>query len=187
MASVVGEVLAGKQGVIEAELGEVSDAAGGIQDSVEVIDFVLHDARMKVGSALPMLLGALLGLTAADENIVAGLASATQPISVLIVVIFSIGIGATTAMNIYCGVLSTITVGQTFMSDWKANAGARIVLSCIFIVLALAMAYTGRIAKALGGVDIASLVAFAVVSPLYYVLAHRAGRARLATGKGALE
>jgi len=32
-----------------------------------------------LGSALPMLLGALLGLTASDKNIVAGLASATSP------------------------------------------------------------------------------------------------------------
>jgi NCS1 family nucleobase:cation symporter-1 len=219
-----------------------------------------------LGSALPMLLGALLGLTVVDKNIVAGLASATQPISILIVVIFSIGIGATTAMNIYCGVLSTITVGQTFKPNWKADATARIVLSLIFIVLALAMAllgaknfmvnyenflalllcvmapwtainlvdfylvqhghydvpsffladggiygrynptalfcyglgivvqvpflathpYTGPMAKALGGVDISWLVALAVVSPLYYVLAHRSGRARLATEKGML-
>jgi NCS1 family nucleobase:cation symporter-1 len=64
-----------------------------------------------LGSVLPMLLGALLGLTVADGNVVAGLAIATQPISVLIVVVFSIGIGSTTAMNVYCGVLSSITVG----------------------------------------------------------------------------
>jgi NCS1 family nucleobase:cation symporter-1 len=169
-------------------------------------------------------------------------------------------------MNIYCGVLSSITVGQTFIPHWKADAAARIVLSLIFIVLALAMAllgaknfmvnyenflalllcvmtpwtainlvdfylvqrgaydvpsffvadggiygrynatalfcygfgilvqvpflathpYTGRIAKALGGVDISWLVALAVVSPLYYVLAHRSGRARLAIDKGML-
>src|SRR5258708_19721455 len=59
------------------------------------------------------------------------------------VVIFSMGSGGTTAMNIYCGVLSTITVGQTFKPDWKADATARIVLSLIFIVLALAMALLG--------------------------------------------
>jgi len=46
--------------------------------------------------------------------------------------------------------------------------------------------YTGRIAKALGGVDISWLVALAVVSPLYHVLAHRSGRARLAVDKGTL-
>jgi NCS1 family nucleobase:cation symporter-1 len=204
-----------------------------------------------LGSVLPMLLGALLGLTVADGNIVAGLASATRPISILIVVVFSIGIGATTAMNVYCGVLSTITVGQTFAPRWRAGATARIVLSAVFIVLALAMAllgaknfmvnyenflslllcvmapwtavnlvdfylvqhgrydvasffaadggiygrynatalfcygfgiavqvpflvtdlYTGPIARALGGVDVAWLVAIAVVGPLYYVMA----------------
>jgi NCS1 family nucleobase:cation symporter-1 len=204
-----------------------------------------------LGSVLPMLLGALLGLTVADGNIVAGLASATRPISILIVVVFSIGIGATTAMNVYCGVLSTITVGQTFAPRWRAGATARIVLSAAFIVLALAMAllgaknfmvnyenflslllcvmapwtavnlvdfylvqhgrydvasffaadggiygrynatalfcygfgiavqvpflvtdlYTGPIARALGGVDVAWLVAIAVVGPLYYVMA----------------
>ncbi|MGA9025998.1 MAG: cytosine permease [Steroidobacteraceae bacterium] len=213
-----------------------------------------------LGSALPMLLGALLGLTVADGNVVAGLAGATRPISVLIVVAFSIGIGSTSAMNIYCGVLSSITVGQTFLPNWNAGSAARIVLSTIFILVALAMAlwgaknflvnyenflalllcvmapwtainlvdfylvqhghydvpsffradggiygrynwtalfcyvlgiavqvpflatdlYTGPIATALGGADISWLVALAVVSPLYYTLAHRAGRTRMA-------
>jgi NCS1 family nucleobase:cation symporter-1 len=96
-----------------------------------------------LGSVLPMLLGALLGLTVSDGNIVAGLAAATQPISILIVVVFSIGIGSTTAMNVYCGVLSSITVGQTFLPSWRAGAAARIVLSVIFVVLALAMALLG--------------------------------------------
>jgi nucleobase:cation symporter-1, NCS1 family len=96
-----------------------------------------------LGSALPMLLGALLGLTVSDGNIVAGLARATQPISILIVVVFSIGIGSTTAMNVYCGVLSSITVGQTFSPKWRPGAAARIILSVIFVVLALAMALLG--------------------------------------------
>jgi NCS1 family nucleobase:cation symporter-1 len=91
---------------------------------------------------LPMVLGALLGLVTRG-GIVAGLAQATQPISMLIVVAFSIGIGATTAMNVYCGVLSSITVGQTFAPNWRAGAAARIALSVIFSVLALAMALWG--------------------------------------------
>ena len=96
-----------------------------------------------LGSVLPMLLGALLGLTVANGNIVDGLALATRPISLLIVVVFSIGIGSTTAMNVYCGVLSSITVGQTFLPSWRAGAAARILLSVIFVVLALAMALLG--------------------------------------------
>jgi len=46
--------------------------------------------------------------------------------------------------------------------------------------------YTGGIAQALDGVDISWLVALAVVSPLYYVLALRSGRARLSAQKVAL-
>ena len=42
-----------------------------------------------LGSALPMLLGALLGLIAADGNVVGGLAAAVRPISVAVVVAFS--------------------------------------------------------------------------------------------------
>jgi NCS1 family nucleobase:cation symporter-1 len=96
-----------------------------------------------LGSVLPMLLGALLGLLVTDGNVVGGLARAVQPISILIVVVFSIGIGSTTAMNVYCGVLSSITVGQTFAPKWRAGASARIILSVIFMILALTMALLG--------------------------------------------
>ncbi len=96
-----------------------------------------------LGSALPMLLGALLGLGVDKGSIVAGLAAATAPISVVIILVFSVGIGATTAMNVYCGVLSTITVAQTFRPAWRAGRPARIVLSIIFSILALTMALLG--------------------------------------------
>lgn len=96
-----------------------------------------------LGSVLPMVLGALLGATVSNGNIVAGLANALQPISILIVAVFSIGIGSTTAMNVYCGVLSSITVGQTFLPRWRAGAAARVALSVIFTVVALAMALWG--------------------------------------------
>lgn len=208
-----------------------------------------------LGSVLPMMLGALLGLVTRG-GIVAGLAQVTQPISIAIVLVFSLGIGAATAMNVYCGVLSSITVAQTFAPRWRAGIAARIVLSVIFSALALAMAlwgaknfmvnyenflslllcvmapwtavnlvdfyliqhgrydvqsfflrdggiygrynavalfcyglgilvqvpflatdlFTGPIAKALGGADISWLIALAVVSPLYYVLARRRAR-----------
>jgi NCS1 family nucleobase:cation symporter-1 len=165
-------------------------------------------------------------------------------------------------MNVYCGVLSSITVAQTFAPRWRAGIAARIVLSVVFSALALAMAlwgaknfmvnyenflslllcvmapwtavnlvdfyliqhghydvqsfflrdggiygrynavalfcyglgilvqvpflatdlFVGPIAKALGGADISWLIALAVVSPLYYVLARRrAMRGTLAT------
>jgi NCS1 family nucleobase:cation symporter-1 len=96
-----------------------------------------------LGSTLPMLLGALLGLSVANGNIVSGLTAAMVPISVAIILVFSVGIGATTAMNIYCGVLSSITVGQTFRPGWRPGRSARIVLTVIFSLLALTMALLG--------------------------------------------
>jgi nucleobase:cation symporter-1, NCS1 family len=96
-----------------------------------------------LGSALPMLLGALLGLSAANGDIVSGLTAAMAPIGVAIILAFSVGIGATTAMNLYCGVLSAITVGQSFRPSWRAGRSARIVLTIIFSLLALTMALLG--------------------------------------------
>jgi NCS1 family nucleobase:cation symporter-1 len=96
-----------------------------------------------LGSALPMLLGALLGLTISGTKVVAGLAAATGPLSIPIIVVFSIGIGSATAMNIYCGALSGITVGQTFRPAWVAGLAARVVLSIVFIAAALLLALLG--------------------------------------------
>lgn len=95
------------------------------------------------GSVLPMLLGALLGLEAMNGNIVTGLTAALGPVSIPIVLLFSIGIGATTAMNIYCGVLSTITVAHTVKPDWRAGRLSRVALSMAFSGLAVIMALRG--------------------------------------------
>jgi NCS1 family nucleobase:cation symporter-1 len=96
-----------------------------------------------LGSALPMLLGALLGLTMSGANVVAALAAATRPISAFIIIVLSIGIGSATAMNIYCGALSAITVGQTFRPAWRAGLAARVAVSVVFIAVALTLALLG--------------------------------------------
>ena len=58
----------------------------------------------------------------------------------LIVVIFSVGIAGTNAMNLYCGVLSAITLIHTFVPHWKAGAVARIVTACSITLIGLAIA-----------------------------------------------
>jgi len=206
-----------------------------------------------IGSILPMILGALLGLVAANGDPVGGLTAYTGTLALPIVVIFSIGIAGTNAMNLYCGVLSTITLFHTFLPSWKAGPAARIVTAVVitaigvgiglfaagnfltnytnFILLLLyvlvpwtainlvdfylvrhgeydvdsfftaeggvygrfnkpAIAcyilgiliqlpfvnttlYTGPIANLLGGVDISWIVGILVISPVYYVLAHK--------------
>lgn len=96
-----------------------------------------------LGSSASMLLGALLGLIAKDGNVVSGLAVALGPIGIAVIVALSLGIGACSAMNVYCGVLSTITVAQTFLPRWRAGALARILLSALFVAIATAMALWG--------------------------------------------
>lgn len=74
---------------------------------------------------------------------VGGLTALTGPASLVIVVIFSIGIAGTNAMNLYCGVLSSITVISTFKPDWRAGPGARIVTAIILTLIGLAIALWG--------------------------------------------
>jgi NCS1 family nucleobase:cation symporter-1 len=76
-----------------------------------------------IGSILPMILGAMIGLAVTGGDVVQGLTKMTSGISVLVVVVFSIGIAATNAMNLYCGTLSTLTVGQTLMPRFSPRPG----------------------------------------------------------------
>ncbi|HBO3291313.1 TPA: cytosine permease [Pseudomonas aeruginosa] len=97
-----------------------------------------------LGSLLPMLLGVMVALSIEDDNVVGGLIEATGGFSALLVAVFSIGIAATNAMNLYCGALSTITVGQTLVPSWSARAGARILISLILFSCSLALALLGQ-------------------------------------------
>jgi nucleobase:cation symporter-1, NCS1 family len=93
-----------------------------------------------IGSILPMILGALLGLIAANGDPVGGLTTFTGAIAVPIVIIFSVGIAGTNAMNLYCGVLSSITLVHTFVPSWRAGAAARMVTATIITLIGLAIA-----------------------------------------------
>ncbi|EKN01185.1 permease, cytosine/purine, uracil, thiamine, allantoin family protein [Acidocella sp. MX-AZ02] len=93
-----------------------------------------------LGSIFPMILGAMLGLVAANGDPVAGLTSFTGAVAVPVVVIFSIGIAGTNAMNLYCGVLSTITLVHTFAPGWKPGAAARTTTAIAITLVGLAIA-----------------------------------------------
>jgi NCS1 family nucleobase:cation symporter-1 len=93
-----------------------------------------------LGSILPMILGAMLGLIAANGDPVGGLTAFTGAAAVPIVIIFSVGIAGTNAMNLYCGVLSTITLVHTFIPSWKAGPAARIVTAMAITAIGLVIA-----------------------------------------------
>jgi NCS1 family nucleobase:cation symporter-1 len=97
-----------------------------------------------LGSILPMILGAMVGLAAPKSDLVAGLASLTHGIAPLVLIVFSVGIAASSAMNLYCGALSSLTVGQTLIPSWSPGARARTVISLLLFALSLAGALLSK-------------------------------------------
>ncbi|HEX2791813.1 MAG TPA: cytosine permease [Steroidobacteraceae bacterium] len=97
-----------------------------------------------LGSVLPMVLGAMVGLAAPKGNLVMGLASLTRGIAPLVLVAFSIGVATANAMNLYCGALSTLTFGQTLFPRWLPRARARIITVLVLFGLSLAGALLGK-------------------------------------------
>lgn len=93
-----------------------------------------------IGSILPMVLGALIGLLVTNGDVVVGLTRLTGGAAFLIVAIFSVGVACTNAMNLYCGVLSSITVVQTGLPDWKPGPVARIVTALVLTAIGLGIA-----------------------------------------------
>lgn len=97
-----------------------------------------------LGTLLPMLMGVVVGLSIEGTDLVAGLVTMTGGLSTLLVTVLSIGIAATNSLNLYCGALSTITVGQTLVPRWSAGAGARVVIASLLFSLALGIALFGQ-------------------------------------------
>jgi NCS1 family nucleobase:cation symporter-1 len=98
-----------------------------------------------LGSMLPMALGAMVGIAAPQAgSLVAGLAALTHGIAPLILIVLSIGVATANAMNLYCGALSTMTLGQTLVPSWSPGATARTVISLIIFAISLTGALLGR-------------------------------------------
>jgi NCS1 family nucleobase:cation symporter-1 len=90
-----------------------------------------------LGSFLPMVLGAAVGLAAPKPNLMAGLAVMTQGIAPLVLVVFTVGVAAANAMNLYCGALSTLTFGQTLFPSWSPGPRARTLIALILFAVSL--------------------------------------------------
>ncbi len=97
-----------------------------------------------LGSLLPMMLGAMVGLLTPKGSLVAGLAGLTAGIAPLVLIVFTVGIAAATAMNLYCGALSTLTVGQTLLSGWSPGARSRTVITIVLFGVAFTAALLAK-------------------------------------------
>jgi NCS1 family nucleobase:cation symporter-1 len=91
-----------------------------------------------LGSLLPMILGAAAGLAARPSDVMHGLATLTHGIAPLVMIVFSIGVASSNAMNLYCAALSTLTCGQTLFPSWSPGPRARSVVALILCSFALA-------------------------------------------------
>jgi NCS1 family nucleobase:cation symporter-1 len=90
-------------------------------------------AGVVLGSAGPMMIGALVGLASTNSNLVEEIDKLTVGIGWLVMLVFVVGIINSNAINAYGGMLCSITVGQTFREGWLPKARTRIVISTIFV------------------------------------------------------
>jgi NCS1 family nucleobase:cation symporter-1 len=78
--------------------------------------------------------------------LVAGLAGLTQGIAPLVLIVFSVGVAAANAMNLYCGALSALTFGQTVLPRWSPGPRARTCMALLLFGLSLLGAVLGKAA-----------------------------------------
>jgi nucleobase:cation symporter-1, NCS1 family len=131
-----------------------------------------------LGSLLPMILGAMVGLAAPEGGLVHGLALLTKGIAPLVLIVFSVGIASSNAMNLYCGALSTMTFGQTLFPRWSPGPRARIIVALILFAFALTGAVLSKDAFIANYEDFILLLLYVLVPWTainlvdYYLLRH---------------
>jgi nucleobase:cation symporter-1, NCS1 family len=97
-----------------------------------------------LGSILPMVLGAIAGACTKGSDVIGGLGVLTGPLAPVVFIVFSVGMIATNAMNIYCGALSALTFGQTLAPAWSPRAGARAAVTLALLATSLGLAVLGK-------------------------------------------
>jgi nucleobase:cation symporter-1, NCS1 family len=131
-----------------------------------------------LGSILPMALGAMVGIAVPKGGLVAGLASLTDGIAPLVLIVLSVGVATANAMNLYCGALSALTLGQTLVPRWSPGATARTVISLVLFAISLAGALLGKSSFMANYTDFILLLLYVLVPWTainlvdYYLLRH---------------
>ncbi|HTX24049.1 MAG TPA: cytosine permease [Steroidobacteraceae bacterium] len=97
-----------------------------------------------LGSTLPMVLGAAVGVCITGDDVIGGLGALTGRSAPLVFIVFSVAMIATNAMNLYCGALSVMTFGQAFVPRWSPRAGARGVVAVALLAASIVLAVLGK-------------------------------------------
>ena len=90
-----------------------------------------------IGSTLPMLLGALVGAALPNDDTIAGMGTLTHGVTTGIFIVFAVGVAATNSMDLYCGSLSTITIGQNIFPRWQPRAISRAITAVVLFAVAI--------------------------------------------------
>jgi NCS1 family nucleobase:cation symporter-1 len=93
-----------------------------------------------IGTILPMLLGAVVGVASTNPDQIAELHTLSGGVGWLVMIVFALGIMDTNSINLYGGVLCSITTGQTFARNWIPGARVRAILSVAIVGLSLILA-----------------------------------------------
>lgn len=97
-----------------------------------------------LGSIIPMIFGAILGSAFPDLDTVTAVREGAGGAGAVVLLVFVVGIGTTNAMNLYCGTLSVLTIGQTLRPKWDPRAGSRTVVALVLFAVGLGLAQVGK-------------------------------------------
>ncbi len=132
-----------------------------------------------LGSLLPMILGAAVALAMpAKGSVVAGLAMLTRGIAPLVIIVLAVGVAAANAINLYCGALSALTIGQTLFPRWSPGSLARATAAAVMFGLSLVAAMLAKESFVANYTDFILLLLYVLVPWTainlidYYVLRH---------------
>ena len=93
-----------------------------------------------LGTILPMILGALVGAASSNPDQIGVLHTLSGGVGWIVMLVFALGIMDTNSINLYGGVLCSITTGQTFARRWLPGAGMRAILSVAIVAVSLVLA-----------------------------------------------
>jgi NCS1 family nucleobase:cation symporter-1 len=96
-----------------------------------------------LGTVLPMIVGVVVGIASTASDQIAGIDQLAAGAGWFIMLVFALGIIDTNSINLYGGMLCSITVGQTFRHSWLPKATTRTVVSIAIVIVSLigALAY----------------------------------------------
>ncbi len=95
-------------------------------------------------SVVVMTLGALVGITATDGDIMAALNRILGAVGPVVLLAFGLSSAVMNAANIYSGVMSALTAVQTLVPRWRIGTGLRIGMTVLYGLVALSIAVAGQ-------------------------------------------